>query len=375
MPDMVLIALYALGASRRSGCRRPRAAAAARPVDHRARRRPARGHRRRGGRRGRRGRPGDVPVRARPAGRALATVAAARSASASAPVGRRLASGGVWAARRGPGNGGWRPAAGNWSPGCQHDLRTPLAGLRAMAEALEDRVVDDPATVAEYHRRIRIETDRMSRLVDDLFELSRINAGALRLAPTRCRSPTWSPTRSPPPPRWPAAAASGWSPSGGWPVVTASEPELARVVRQPAGQLGAVHAGGRDRAHRRRARTATVLAGRLGHLRRHPGGRPAPGLRRGVPRRAARTPLWSPRVGTAPRGGAARTARSRSTVPAADSGWRSRVAWSRPITARSRWRTSATAAGSPSGYPPSPDERLALSSDLNRCPVSLRTSG
>ncbi len=62
-----------------------------------------------------------------------------------------------------------------------HDLRTPLAGLRAMAEALEDGVVGDPETVADYHRRIRMETDRMASLVDDLFELSRINAGALQL--------------------------------------------------------------------------------------------------------------------------------------------------------------------------------------------------
>jgi signal transduction histidine kinase len=37
--------------------------------------------------------------------------------------------------------------------------------------------------VAEYHRRIRSETDRMSGLVDDLFELSRIHAGTLRLEP------------------------------------------------------------------------------------------------------------------------------------------------------------------------------------------------
>jgi signal transduction histidine kinase len=62
-----------------------------------------------------------------------------------------------------------------------HDLRTPLAGIRAMAEALEDRVVDDPVTVARYHRSMRIETDRLARLVDELFELSVINSGALRL--------------------------------------------------------------------------------------------------------------------------------------------------------------------------------------------------
>ncbi|MDX3077560.1 HAMP domain-containing sensor histidine kinase [Streptomyces sp. MI02-7b] len=63
-----------------------------------------------------------------------------------------------------------------------HDLRTPLAGLRAMAEALEDGVVDDPV---RYHRRIRAEVERLSGMVGDLFELSRIQAGVLALAPTR----------------------------------------------------------------------------------------------------------------------------------------------------------------------------------------------
>ncbi len=63
-----------------------------------------------------------------------------------------------------------------------HDLRTPLAGLRAMAEALEDGVVEDPQTVARYHRQIQTETDRLTGLVDDLFELSRIHAGSLQLS-------------------------------------------------------------------------------------------------------------------------------------------------------------------------------------------------
>jgi signal transduction histidine kinase len=63
-----------------------------------------------------------------------------------------------------------------------HDLRTPLAGLRAMAEALEDQVVVDPRTVSQYHTQIRTEVDRLSTMIDDLFELSRIHAGALRLS-------------------------------------------------------------------------------------------------------------------------------------------------------------------------------------------------
>jgi signal transduction histidine kinase len=64
-----------------------------------------------------------------------------------------------------------------------HDLRTPLAGLRAMAEALEDGVVAAPDEVGEYYRRIRWETDRLTAMVDDLFELSRLHAGTLPLTP------------------------------------------------------------------------------------------------------------------------------------------------------------------------------------------------
>ncbi|MET9851190.1 sensor histidine kinase [Streptomyces ossamyceticus] len=63
-----------------------------------------------------------------------------------------------------------------------HDLRTPLAGLQAMTEALEDGMVDNPHV---YHGRIRTEVGRMSEMVSDLFELSRIQAGVLALTPTR----------------------------------------------------------------------------------------------------------------------------------------------------------------------------------------------
>ncbi|MEV0596895.1 sensor histidine kinase [Nonomuraea cavernae] len=66
-----------------------------------------------------------------------------------------------------------------------HDLRTPLAGMRAMAEALEDGVVADSETVGRYHTQIKLEVERLSAMVDDLFELSRIHAGALRLSRTR----------------------------------------------------------------------------------------------------------------------------------------------------------------------------------------------
>ncbi len=64
-----------------------------------------------------------------------------------------------------------------------HDLRSPLATIRAMAEALDDEVADDVATVQRYHRQIRGDAERLTALVDDLFELSRINSGAVRLGP------------------------------------------------------------------------------------------------------------------------------------------------------------------------------------------------
>ncbi|MFI6466589.1 sensor histidine kinase [Streptomyces sp. NPDC050528] len=63
-----------------------------------------------------------------------------------------------------------------------HDLRTPLAGLRAMSEALEDGVAADPD---RYLRQIRTEVERLNDMVGDLFELSSIHAGTLALTRSR----------------------------------------------------------------------------------------------------------------------------------------------------------------------------------------------
>lgn len=68
-----------------------------------------------------------------------------------------------------------------------HDLRTPLTSIRAMVEAIDDGVVTDPATIARYIHTIRGETQHLSVLIDDLFELSRLDAGVLQLH----RSSTW----------------------------------------------------------------------------------------------------------------------------------------------------------------------------------------
>ncbi|NNJ10400.1 HAMP domain-containing protein [Chloroflexales bacterium ZM16-3] len=60
-----------------------------------------------------------------------------------------------------------------------HDLRTPLASLRVLTEALSDGLVDDPATVERYLGTMRGQIGLLSGLIDDLFELAQLDAGAL----------------------------------------------------------------------------------------------------------------------------------------------------------------------------------------------------
>ena len=62
-----------------------------------------------------------------------------------------------------------------------HDLRTPIAGVQAMTEALEDGVVSSSEDVKQYAQLIRAETLRLASMIDDLFEMSQINAGTLAL--------------------------------------------------------------------------------------------------------------------------------------------------------------------------------------------------
>ncbi|WP_091227684.1 sensor histidine kinase KdpD [Microbacterium sp. 3J1] len=59
-----------------------------------------------------------------------------------------------------------------------HDLRSPLAGLRVMTEALDDGLAEDPA---RFHRQMRRQIDHMTDLVDSLFQLSKITSGTLVL--------------------------------------------------------------------------------------------------------------------------------------------------------------------------------------------------
>lgn len=60
-----------------------------------------------------------------------------------------------------------------------HDLRTPLAGIRAVSEAIADGLVSGDE-VRAHAKHIEQESIRLSEMVDDLFEMSKINAGAVQ---------------------------------------------------------------------------------------------------------------------------------------------------------------------------------------------------
>jgi signal transduction histidine kinase len=67
-----------------------------------------------------------------------------------------------------------------------HDLRTPLTSLRLLSEAIEDQLVD-PATRRAYLGEMSVHIRSLSALVDDLFELSRLEAGDIQWSMQRVR--------------------------------------------------------------------------------------------------------------------------------------------------------------------------------------------
>lgn len=62
-----------------------------------------------------------------------------------------------------------------------HDLRTPLASVQAIIEALADGMVDDADTQQRYLRTARRDVQVLAALIDDLFDLAQFDAGRLLL--------------------------------------------------------------------------------------------------------------------------------------------------------------------------------------------------
>lgn len=61
-----------------------------------------------------------------------------------------------------------------------HELRTPLTSIKAFAEILLDNVGEDPETQTEFLEIINKESDRLTRLINNLLDLSRIEAGRMK---------------------------------------------------------------------------------------------------------------------------------------------------------------------------------------------------
>ena len=164
---------------------------------------------------------------------AVCLVVAAVSVPAGLLLGRGLARDSVWEREARERERAAESARRELVTWISHDLRTPLAGIRAMSEALADGVVSDPAEAGEYARRIGKETERLAAMVDDLFQLSRITSGALRLSLAAVSLGEVVSEA--------VAAESARAvrkgvrlvaePDTSWPVVWGSDPELARVVR------------------------------------------------------------------------------------------------------------------------------------------------
>jgi two-component system sensor histidine kinase BaeS len=62
-----------------------------------------------------------------------------------------------------------------------HDLRTPLASVRVIIEALADGLVEDPDTAERYLRTAQRDVGVLSRLIDDLFVLAQLDSAGIQL--------------------------------------------------------------------------------------------------------------------------------------------------------------------------------------------------
>lgn len=62
-----------------------------------------------------------------------------------------------------------------------HELRTPLSSIRAYAEMLVDGEAGDEKTKAEYYEIIQTSADRLGRMIDNILNISRIEAGTVRI--------------------------------------------------------------------------------------------------------------------------------------------------------------------------------------------------
>lgn len=62
-----------------------------------------------------------------------------------------------------------------------HELKTPLASLKALVETLEDGALDDPPAARDFLGRMHVEVDELAQLVQELLDLARIESGRAQM--------------------------------------------------------------------------------------------------------------------------------------------------------------------------------------------------
>lgn len=163
----------------------------------------------------------------------VCVVVAAVAVPAGMLLGRRLAADALWQREAHESERQAEAARRELVAGMSHDLRSPLAGIRGMTDAVLDGIVHRPDEVVDYLQRIRRESVRMNDMVEDLFQLSRATSSQLQLVCGRIALGEVVSDAA-------AAEAAGATAAGVtvradhpevWPTVLASDVELTRVVR------------------------------------------------------------------------------------------------------------------------------------------------
>ncbi len=168
-----------------------------------------------------------------------------------------------------------------------HDLRTPLASLRAMVEAIDEGVVSDGPTIRRYAEEMRRSVEQLVAMVDDLFELTQLDAGVIRAETKRANLDDV--VRSALATIEPAAGLKGLE------IVTRSRARGRRDVlatigtgaAEPVGECSPPHAGRRHHPDRSGERRTWAHRGGGGHGRGHRRGRPATRVRAVLPGRSS----------------------------------------------------------------------------------------
>ncbi|MFI5347403.1 MAG: two-component system histidine kinase PnpS [Elusimicrobiota bacterium] len=129
-----------------------------------------------------------------------------------------------------------------------HELRTPLASIRGFAETLRAGAVDDRENRMEFLRTIEEHSDRLTKLVDDLLDLSAIESGhrAPRLDPVDLHAALGTAARAAAPVAEERRVALEVLPAAGLPRALADADQLGQILSNLLGNaLKYTEPGGR----------------------------------------------------------------------------------------------------------------------------------